>query len=100
METDRPTPILDSLLAGLSPTDYPEAAIRSKRNKIVSKGVAFVDLDRSRAIFWPDEEGLLDGVLSEANGLFVNSTDDYYIECIKRCSTGANHFECNIRLFQ
>lgn len=100
METDRPTPILDSLLAELSPTDYPEAAVRSSRNQILSKGVACVNLDQGRAVFWPNDEGVFDTVLSEANGLFVNSSDDYFIEGIRRCSTGANHFECNIRLFE
>ena len=92
--------MLDSLLAEWSPTDYPEAAVRSSRNQILSKGVACVDLDRGRAIFWPNEEGVFDTILSEANGLYVNNSDDYFIESIRRCSTGANHFECNIRLFQ
>ena len=76
------------------------ARILSNRRIEISAGEADVNLGMGKAVFFPTGDGLLDSQLEEACSLEVSEIGDYFLTSIQRCSTGANHFECNIRPFE
>jgi hypothetical protein len=76
------------------------ARILSRKRIEISVGEAEVNLDKGQAVFFPNEEGILDNQLEEACSLEVSTVGDYFLTSIQRCSTGANHFECSIRPFE